>query len=212
MPEFLSELFTRVVYSLTMGRLIDVQIDCCVVVIAADLWCPAEIEPQLCYSSNVSSVIAWRCIDTLITQDLKHTSYFTCHQIYAAKKKWSCWTFPGQLQGFPCMAWDPCMLVYKLDMLAGSLPLSLSLCMCDHVEDGWLFAGYCCPSCLSLVVSLIEPLRLALSCYSLGSREEEEVETKARSGCAAEKDLPHHLAWCIEDRDHVTGCLPLQQA
>lgn len=62
--------------------------------------------------------------------------------------------------------------------------------MCDHVEDGWLFAGYCC---------LLLPLSRSLSnrAFAPGfvlllireSEEEEEEETKA-----AERDLPHHLA------------------
>lgn len=42
--------------------------------------------------------------------------------------------------------------------------------VCDHVEDAWLFARYCCLYCASLIVSVIGPLRLALSCNSLGSR------------------------------------------
>ena len=71
---------------------------------------------------------------------------------------------------------------------------SLCVCLCDHAKDGWIFAGYCClfmPLSCSLSNQAVAPGFVLLL---IRESEEEKEEMKAGSGCAAERDLPHHLA------------------
>lgn len=120
------------------------------------------------------------------------------------------WTFLGHITDYAYVLWGmllPFNLVYNINICAASLCVQ----MCDHVEDGWLFAGYCCLSCPSSVVSIIGLLRLALSCYSLGSRRRRRrrilgVDVQLR------KTSPIIRPDGIQDHKHVTDCLPLQQA
>lgn len=62
---------------------------------------------------------------------------------------------------------------------------SVQIFICER----WHFAGYC----YLPYPSSIGPLRLALSCYSLGSRCWRR-RMEGASECTAERDLPHHLA------------------
>lgn len=88
--------------------------------------------------------------------------------------------FFGQTTDLSRYLWLAQALEHYIDMYAVSL--------CDHVEDGCLFAGYCCLSCPSPLVSVIGFVRLALSCYSLGRQRRRTLGVDAQL-----RDLPHHL-------------------
>lgn len=80
---------------------------------------------------------------------------------------------------------------------AYNLVSNLTIACVVYVEDDWLYvfhAGYCCLLCPSPVVSIIGPFAPGFVLLLIRESEEEEEETKAGSGCAAGRDLPHHLA------------------